>query len=66
MPWLHAIDPQFRELQCLMAKDFEVISIPRPVLVDANGIVVATDQECRGSKLEESLKRLLPAQAPAY
>ncbi|GAC1432592.1 MAG: hypothetical protein NVSMB6_30500 [Burkholderiaceae bacterium] len=59
MPWLHAIDPQLRELQDPMAKDFEVISIPRPVLVDADGTVVATDQECRGSKLEELLKRFL-------
>jgi len=62
MPWLQAIDPQFRELQSPMAKDFEVFSIPRPVLVDSNGIVVGTDEECRGSKLEELLKRLLPAQ----
>ena len=60
MPWLHAIDPQLRELQSPMAKDFEVLSIPRVVLVDATGTVVAIDQEARGSKLEESLKRLLP------
>ena len=60
MPWLHAIDPQLRELQSPMAKDFEVLSIPRVVLVDATGTVVAIDQEARGSKLEESLKLFLP------
>ena len=63
MPWLHAIDPQLRELQSPMAKDFEVLSIPRVVLVDATGTVVAIDQEARGSKLEELLKRLLPGSA---
>ena len=47
MPWLHAIDPQLRELQSPMAKDFEVLSIPRVVLVDATGTVVAIDQEAR-------------------
>lgn len=62
MPWLHAIDPELREIESPMAKDFEVLSIPRPVLVDATGTVIATDQECRGSKLEGLLKRLLPAQ----
>jgi thiol-disulfide isomerase/thioredoxin len=66
MPWLHAIDPQFRELQSPMAKDFDVLAIPRAVLADANGIVIATDQECRGSKLEELLKRLLPVPATAH
>jgi thiol-disulfide isomerase/thioredoxin len=66
MPWLHAIDPQLRELESPVAKDFEVVSIPRPVLVGRDGIIVATDQECRGSKLEERLKSLLssPPQAP--
>jgi thiol-disulfide isomerase/thioredoxin len=63
MPWLHAIDPELRELQSPMATDFEVVSIPRPVLVGANGVIVATDQDCRGSKLEELLQRLLPVAA---
>jgi thiol-disulfide isomerase/thioredoxin len=59
MPWLHAIDPQMREVQSPTAKDFEVISIPRPVLVGPDGVIIATDQECRGAQLEEQLKRLL-------
>lgn len=60
MPWLHAIDPELRELQSPAAREFEVTSIPRPVLVDAAGTILATDQECRGARLEEHLKRVLP------
>ena len=59
MPWLHAIDPELREIQSPMAKDFEVISIPRPLLIGRDGAIIATDQECRGAKLEELLKNLL-------
>ena len=55
MPWLHAIDPQLREQQSPMAKDFEVLGLPRPLLVDATGTIVAIDDECRGAKLEELL-----------
>jgi len=42
-----------------MARDFDVLSLPRPVLVDASGTIVAVDDDCRGSKLEELVKRLL-------
>lgn len=59
LPWLHAIDPELREIQSPMAKDFEVISIPRPLLIGRDGTIIATDEECRGAKLEELLKRLL-------
>jgi thiol-disulfide isomerase/thioredoxin len=65
LPWLHAIDPELREIQSPMAKDFEVISIPRPLLIDRDGTVIATDEECRGAKLEELLKRLLTPPTPA-
>ena len=58
---LHSIDPDLRETQSPTAKDFEVISIPSPVLIGADGIIIATDEACRGAKLEELLKRLLPA-----
>jgi thiol-disulfide isomerase/thioredoxin len=65
LPWLHAIDPELREIQSPMAKDFEVIAIPRPLLVGRDGTIIATDQECRGAKLEELLKRLLTPPPPA-
>jgi thiol-disulfide isomerase/thioredoxin len=65
MSWLHAIDPQLRELQSPMARDFDVIGLPRPILVDATGTIVAVDDECRGAKLAAWLKRLLPAPGAA-
>ena len=61
MPWLHAIDPELRELESPMAKDFEVYSIPRPMLVDAKGTIIAADEDCRGSRLEQALQRLFRA-----
>lgn len=65
MPWLHAIDPELREIESPAAKAFEVISIPRPVVIGRDGAIIAVDQECRGVKLEELLKRLFPSQARA-
>lgn len=65
MPWLHAIDPELREIQSPMAKEFEVISIPRPLLIDRDGTIIATDDECTGAKLAENLKRFLPVPVPA-
>ena len=49
MPWLHTRvaredDRSIRDL-------FEITSFPRPILVDEDGIILATDDELRGSKL---------------
>ena len=49
MPWLHTRvaqedDRSIRDL-------FELTSFPRPILVDEDGIILATDDELRGSKL---------------
>ena len=49
MPWLHTRvsredDRSVRDL-------FELTGFPRPILVDANGIILATDDELRGNKL---------------
>ena len=49
MPWLHTRvsredDRSVRDL-------FELTGFPRPILVDANGIILAADDELRGSKL---------------
>jgi thiol-disulfide isomerase/thioredoxin len=59
MPWLHAIDPDLKEWDSQMVKDFDVGGIPRAVLVDANGIIIAKDQDARSDKLEETLARAL-------
>lgn len=49
MPWLHTRvtredDRSVRDL-------FEITSFPRPILVNEDGIILATDDELRGSKL---------------
>ena len=49
MPWLHTRvaredDRSIRDL-------FELTSFPRPILVDEDGFILATDDELRGSKL---------------
>lgn len=57
MPWLHTfVEGGFRSD---IARDFEVSGIPKPVLVDPNGIIVATESELRGSRLEATLAKFL-------
>ncbi|GAB4511273.1 MAG: hypothetical protein Tsb004_15450 [Allomuricauda sp.] len=41
-----------------VAKDFQLIGIPKPILVDENGIIIAMDSDIRGDKLEHVLKDL--------
>jgi alkyl hydroperoxide reductase subunit AhpC len=59
MPWLHSIDPDLKEWDSQMVKDFDVGGIPRAVLVDANGMIIAKDQDARADKLEETLEKVL-------
>jgi thiol-disulfide isomerase/thioredoxin len=60
LPWLHAfVDGGF---QSELARQFEVVGIPKPILVDANGIIVATEEDLRGLKLEQTLARVLTAE----
>jgi thiol-disulfide isomerase/thioredoxin len=59
MPWLHAIDPEGKALDSSMAKLFQVGAIPRGILVDADGKIIAADDDIRGSKLEQRLEQLL-------
>jgi thiol-disulfide isomerase/thioredoxin len=57
MPWLHAfVDGGF---QSELARQFEVVGIPKPILVDATGTIIATEEELRGPKLEQTLARVL-------
>lgn len=57
MPWLHSfVNGGF---ESTLAKQFEVIGIPKPILVDKNGMIVATDIELRGENLEKTLTRIL-------
>ena len=38
---------------------FEVVAIPRAILVGADGVILASDAECRGERLHETLERVL-------
>ena len=57
MPWLHSfIEKGF---QSETARQFEVLGIPKPILVDSNGQVIATESDLRGENLEKTLARVL-------
>lgn len=51
MPWLHTFVTNDQQL----TNAFEVVAIPRPILVDANGKIVALDADLRGEQLEATL-----------
>jgi thiol-disulfide isomerase/thioredoxin len=59
MPWRHAF-PQGKEADALMAA-FQVRGIPHILLIGPDGTILATTEDLRGSKLEETLRRCLPA-----
>jgi thiol-disulfide isomerase/thioredoxin len=59
MSWRHAF-PQGKEADTLMAT-FQVRGIPHILLIGPDGKILATTEELRGSKLEETLGRCLPA-----
>ena len=55
MPWLHTFVTDDKAL----TNAFEVIAIPRPLLVDVNGTIVAMDTDLRGDQLEKTLAKFL-------
>jgi thiol-disulfide isomerase/thioredoxin len=57
MPWLHAFASQ--GFSGGEAKAFEIVGIPRPILVDPEGKIVAMENDLRGDRLEPTLTRLL-------
>ena len=59
MPWRHAF-PQGKDTDALMAS-FQVRGIPHILLIGPDGTILATTEDLRGSKLEETLGRCLPA-----
>jgi thiol-disulfide isomerase/thioredoxin len=55
MPWLHT----FVTEDTALTNAFEVIAIPRPLLVDGSGTIVAMESELRGEQLEKTLAKFL-------
>ena len=57
MPWHHAfLKGGFKNK---IAKEFEVHAIPRPILVNPKGIIIATGIDLRGSNLEQTLSHYI-------
>ena len=55
MPWLHAYVTE----DTLLTSAFEVITIPKPMLINAKGTIVAMDMDLRGEQLEITLAKFL-------
>ena len=56
MPWLHSfVDGGF---QSILARDFEVSGIPKPILVDSTGHIIASELELRGDRLMRTLDKV--------
>ncbi len=56
MPWLHTFVKNGSENE--FAKAFEVLAIPKPVLVGRDGKILATEEELRGEKLMSTLSKV--------
>lgn len=56
MPWLHTfVTNGFRNE---LSKRFEVMGIPKPILVDEDGMIIATEESLRGDELIATLSRV--------
>ena len=62
MPWLHAFADGGPANPA--ARAFEVIGIPKPVLVGPDGTIVAVEEELRRERLDGTLARVLGAEDP--
>ncbi len=57
MPWMHVFSEGVWESEA--AKAFEVSGIPKPILIDPNGKIVALEEDLRSDKLEKTLERFV-------
>lgn len=58
MPWLHTFVENGFDSE--LAKTFNVMGIPKPILVDGNtNMILATESELRGERLEKTLEGVL-------
>jgi thiol-disulfide isomerase/thioredoxin len=61
MPWLHAFEPQGFLGEAAGA--FEIVGIPRPILIDPSGMIVATENRLRGENLAKTLAGVFAARS---
>lgn len=57
MPWLHSLLSSSSEAK----KQFEIVGIPKAILIDSSGRIIATDKDLRGRNLDRTLARVLGA-----
>ncbi len=57
MPWLHAFAEGAFDGE--IGQKFEVIGIPKPILIDPQGKIIALESDLRGKTLELTLKKLI-------
>jgi thiol-disulfide isomerase/thioredoxin len=53
LPWFNAWEKWSEDSK--LAKDFELVGIPKPVLVGKDGTIIATGMDIRGKKLQKTL-----------
>ncbi|MBC8145775.1 MAG: redoxin domain-containing protein [bacterium] len=57
MPWTNALVE--KGFESTLAESFEVQTIPKPILVDPSGTIVAMESELRGARLTQTLAKFL-------
>ncbi len=56
MPWLNAVVGGWKDK---ITKSFEVTGVPRPILIDPNGKILALESDLRGERLFKTLEKFL-------
>lgn len=56
MPWLHTFVTNGPDNE--FSKAFEVLSMPKPVLVGRDGKILAAEEELRGERLMSTLSKV--------
>ncbi len=57
MPWMHAFVGDDWTADIVTA--FQIPGLPRTVLVDGDGVIVAVDSDLRGARLDQTLSRVM-------
>ncbi|MDH3246702.1 MAG: TlpA family protein disulfide reductase, partial [Saprospiraceae bacterium] len=56
LPWINAYEPKGFDSE--LASDFQLAAIPKPILVDQNGIIIVVDKEATGEGLNKLLETI--------